>query len=135
MGKGIGKSVSALKAMEKGDFTEAHKVGEVVGGMASAIQSGEVSPRQQTPQAPTSNMIQSPGVSEGGLAASAVDTTPQPTLTLGIQNPVANSAMFGNRTNGSGMMEGLAGMGFRNRFQNNQGMQNQYGIIGGANII
>ena len=91
---------------------------------------------QQTPQeAPTSNMIQSPGGSEGGLAASAVDTTPQPTLTSGIQNPVANSAMFGNRTNGSGMMEGLAGSGLRNRIQNNQGMQNQYGIIGGAILI
>lgn len=83
----------------------------------------------------SSGMIQSPGGSEGGLAASAVDTTPQLTLTSGIQNPVANSAMFGNRTNGSGMMEGLAGSGLRNRIQNNQGMQNQYGIIGGAILI
>lgn len=84
----------------------------------------------------SSDMIQKPGTSgDSGLAASAVDTTPQLTLTSGIQNPVANSAMFGNRTNGSGMIEGLAGSGLRNRIQNNQGMQNQYGIIGGAILI
>ena len=102
---------------------------------------GRISKVQQPQQQPqdigtASNMIQSPGGSEvGGLAASAVDTTPQPTLTSGIQNPIANNAMFGNRTNGSGVSEGLAGSGFGNRFQNNQGMQNQYGIIGGAKII
>lgn len=84
----------------------------------------------------SSAMIHKSGTSgDSGLAASAVDTTPQPTLTSGIQNPVANSAMFGNRANGSGMMEGLAGSGLRNRIQNNQGMQNQYGIIGGAILI
>lgn len=97
-------------------------------------------PQQQSQQQPQDigtvfNMLQRPGGSEGGLAASAVDTTPQPTLTSGIQNPIADNAMFGNRTNGSGVMEGLAGSGFGNRFQNNQGMQNQYGIIGGAKVI
>lgn len=86
---------------------------------------------QQQPQgiSTASSMLQNPDGS--GLASSSGGQT----LTSGIQNPVANSAMFGNRTNGSGMMEGLAGSGLRNRIQNNQGMQNQYGIIGGAILI
>lgn len=76
-----------------------------------------------------SNMLQNPDGS--GLASSAGGQT----FTSGIQNPMVDSAMFGNRTNGSGMSEGLAGSGLRNRIQNNQGMQNQYGIIGGAILI
>lgn len=76
-----------------------------------------------------SNTLQNPDGS--GLASSSVGQT----FTSGIQNPIVDSAMFGNRTNGSGMVEGLAGSGLRNRIQNNQGMQNQYGIIGGAILI
>lgn len=79
------------------------------------------------------NMIQSPG--DSGLAASAVGTTPQPTLTSVVQNPIEDSTQFGNMENGSGVMGGLAGSLFRNKVQNNQGMQNQYGIIDGVNLI
>lgn len=60
----------------------------------------------------------------GGLAASTLGVA-QPAMTLEAQNPTLNSSMTG----------GLAGSGFGNRFQNNQGMQNQYGIIGGARLI
>lgn len=87
--------------------------------------------RNQQPQgiSTTSNMLQNPDGS--GLASSAVGQT----FTSGIQNPIVDSAMFGNRTNGSGMIEGLAGSGLRNRIQNNQGMQKQYEIIDGAKLI
>lgn len=59
-----------------------------------------------------------------GLAASTLGLA-QPAMALGAQNPMLNSSMPG----------GLAGSGFGNRFQNNQGMQNQYEIIGGASLI
>ena len=87
--------------------------------------------QQQQPQGigTASNMLQNPDGS--GLASSSGGQT----LTSGIQNPVANSAMFGNRANGSGMMKGLAGSGLINNIQNNQGMQNQYEIIDGAKLI
>lgn len=84
----------------------------------------------------SANMLQSPSVSEdGGLAASAIDTTPQQTLTSGIQNPVTNSTVFGNMVNGLGGLAGLAGSKFDKMAQYNQGMQNQYGIIDGAQLI
>lgn len=76
-----------------------------------------------------SSMLQKPDGS--GLASSTIGQT----FTSGIQNPIVDSAMFGNRTNGSGMVEGLAGSGLRNRIQNNQGMQKQYEIIDGAKLI
>jgi len=87
--------------------------------------------QQQQPQGigTSSNMLQNPEGS--GLASNAEGKT----FTSGVQNPVANSAMFRNRANGSGMMEGLAGSGLINNIQNNQGMQKQYEIIDGAKLI
>lgn len=83
----------------------------------------------------SANMIQSPGGS-GGLAASAVKLTSQPTLMSGIQNTAANSAMFGNRTNGLGesrfgAQQGLAASSLPQ--QGNQ--QNEYQILGAPRII
>ena len=87
--------------------------------------------QQQQPQGigTVSNTLQNPDGS--GLASSSVGHT----FTSGVQNPIGDSAMFGNKTNGSGMVEGLAGSGLINKIQNNQGMQKQYEIIDGAKLI
>ena len=87
-------------------------------GIGSALKSA---PSQQTQ--PAESVGNGPQNS-GGLAASSLGLA-QPTTTLGAQNPTINSSMTG----------GLAGSGYGNIFQNNQGMQNQYGIIGGAILI
>ena len=83
----------------------------------------------------SANMLQTPSVSEGGLAAIAGGSAHQPTLSSGEQNPTADSTQFGKLTNGLGVINGLAGSSFRDNFQNDQGIQNQYGIIGGARLI
>lgn len=87
--------------------------------------------RNQQPQGigTASNMLQNPDGS--GLASSSG----RQAFTSGVQNPIVDSAMFGNKPNGLGMIEGLAGSGLRNRIQNNQGMQKQYEIIDGAKLI
>ena len=83
-----------------------------------------------------SNMIQSPGGSGSGLAASAVGTAQQPTFTPGVQNPAADSAQFGNRTNGLGVM--VNSMGFSNGQQGlaSSGINqpwSPYGVPNGTN--
>ena len=87
-------------------------------GIGSALKSAP--PQQIQPAEAVGNGPQN----SGGLAASTLGVA-QPVMALGAQNPTLNSSMPG----------GLAGSGFGNRFQNNQGMQNQYEIIGGARLI
>ena len=82
----------------------------------------------------SANMIQSPGGSAGGLAASAGGTAPQPTSAPGAQNPVADSTGFGSSANGLGGVfnngQGLASSGIIQPWAQ---YQSQYGVSDGTN--
>ena len=87
----------------------------------------------------SANMLQTPSVSGGGLAESGSNTYTQPTLMSGITNPVADSSVFGNRTNGSGMVNGYITQGYNGGLA---AMANgsikapgQYDVVGGAKLI
>ena len=83
-------------------------------------------------------MIQAPSVSDGGLAASTVGTTQQPTLMSDITNPVADSSVFGDRTNGSGMVNGHITQGYGGLATMANGYikaPGQYDVVGGAKLI
>ena len=82
----------------------------------------------------SANMIQSPGGSAGGLAASVFGTAPQPTSAPGAQNPVADSTGFGSSANGLGGVfnngQGLASSGIIQPWAQ---YQSQYGVPNGTN--
>lgn len=87
----------------------------------------------------SNNMIQNLGGNGGGLAESGSNTYTQPTLMSGITNPVADSSVFGNRTNGSGMVNGHITQGYNGGLA---AMANgyikapgQYDVVGGAKLI
>ena len=88
----------------------------------------------------SNNMIQNPvGNGGGGLAESGSNTYTQPTLMSGITNPVADSSVFGDRTNGSGMVNGHITQGYNGGLA---AMANgyikapgQYNVVGGAKLI
>ena len=144
VGTSLGQKIGAGYAEQGKSWGEVARMPSSGGGMMrGAISSGVKTgydnymannkPASVSPSG--ANMLQSPSVSEGGLATLAGGLAHQPTLRSGEQNPTADSAQSGNLTNGLGVVNGLAGSRFRDSFQNDQGMQNQYGIIGGARLI
>jgi hypothetical protein len=86
----------------------------------------------QAQQQSGSNMIQQSMSSTGGLAESMAPTQPT-TFTSGVNNPIADPNMFGNRTNGSGMF----GMQYQNGLaaMTNQQNPNINNIMNGAKLI
>lgn len=78
-----------------------------------------------------------------GDVSSTPVTSGATTSMSGITNPAANSMMFGNRTNGSGLMNGQMTQSFGGglaAMANSGGLPqqqnaNQYSIVGGANMM
>jgi hypothetical protein len=93
---------------------------------------------QSQPQA-GSNTIQQDMSGTGGLDTLMAPTMPT-TLESGVSNPMADSSMFGNRTNGLGVgsykfgqnkNQGLGSLDMMNQSSANQG----YNIMNGSNLI
>ena len=124
--------------------------GDTIGkvGMNSRINSGvtEFKANQQQGLAAQSVGANSTAASNNipmGDVGSTPVTGGATTSVSGITNPAANSMMFGNRTNGSGLMNGQITQSFGGglaAMANSGGLQpqqnaNQYSIVGGANMM
>lgn len=124
------------------------------GGIMKKVTGMAANMVNQSAQQPAVQSVEQPQQQSGGLAAQSAaasgfgssETVGAPTTSVsGVTNPAANQAMFGNRTNGSGMMNGQMMQGFNGglaSMANNgfgQGMPiqgpGQYDVIGGAKLI
>lgn len=132
----------AIGAAQDGGISAAAKSDSEIGlAVAKSLESGSLfgnavkNDVTSTPvSTPSANMVQTPNVS-GGLAATSVVPTVAPTLNSGVVNDAPNEAMFGDRTNGAGMMNGMNGLAASRFNQNKQNNPNQYGIMGGVNLL
>ena len=140
---------SSITAGQLGNGSFGSKIGNMVktmtnqNGALAGIGTGTAGSETGSTPSITGSSAASPLNGLAAQSASSSGSMSMPTMDVsGVVNPAADASTFGNRTNGSGLINNQMMQGFNgglaamsSGFNNQQQGPSQYNIVGGAQLI